>query len=99
MKVNIAEQETIISFSVEGYLDTTTAPKFEAELTPYLAGEKSFVFDFSGLEYISSAGLRVILRTLNILEERDRSLTVRNIKGEVREVFEMTGFDSLLALE
>lgn len=99
MKVNIEEQDTAVLFSVEGYLDTTTAPEFDAILSPYVAGEKNFVLDFAGLEYVSSAGLRVILRATQTLENTGRTVTVRNISGEVREVFELTGFDTLLTLE
>ena len=99
MKVNITEMDTCVLFSVEGYLDTTTASPFEEALMPYLAVEKSFVFDFSELEFITSAGLRVVLHTQQTLEETGRTITVRNSNEEVMEVFEMVGFDEFLIFE
>ena len=99
MKIDITEQDTNVLYSVEGYLDTTTAPQFESALTPYLPGKKNFIFDFSDLEYVSSAGLRVILRIQQTLEETGRSITVRNSNEEVAEVFEMVGFDEFLTFE
>lgn len=99
MKVNITEQTASVIFSVEGYLDTTTASQFESALAPYLAGQKNFIFDFAELEYISSAGLRAVLRAQQTLEEAGRSITVRNSNEEVMEVFEIVGFDEFLLFE
>lgn len=99
MKINIVEQDTTILFSVKGYLDTTTSSKFEEVLSPYLEGEKNFLFDFAELEYVSSAGLRVILRTAQTMEDTNRTISVRNSNEEVLEVFGLTGFDEFLILE
>ena len=99
MKISITEMDTCVLFSVEGYLDMTTASPFEEALMPYLAVEKNFVFDFSELEFISSAGLRVVLRAQQTLEETGRTITVRNSNEEVMEVFEIVGFDEFLIFE
>lgn len=68
-------------------------------MTSCLSEEKNFVFDFAGLEYISSAGLRVILRTQQRLAGAGRSITVKNSNEEVMEVFEMVEFNEFLTFE
>ena len=62
-------------------------------------GITELIMDFAAVDYISSAGLRVILMANQQMEECDGSMTVRNINEDIREIFEMTGFDSLLDLE
>lgn len=96
MKLNITEQDNNAIFSVEGRLDTTTFSEFETALAPYLNGTMNLVFDFGELEYLSSAGLRVILRTQQKIEETDRTMIIKNSNEEVMEVFEMTGFADFL---
>jgi anti-sigma B factor antagonist len=87
--------ELIISF--EGRLDTMTAPELEAELRG-LSDVKVLVVDMSKLVYVSSAGLRVLLKAQKIMN-RQGSMKVKNISRDIREVFEITGFDELLNIE
>lgn len=84
--------------AVEGRLDTTTAPQLEENVRSSIDGMKSLVFDFEKLEYISSAGLRVLLATQKIMNKQG-SMTIRNVNETVMEVFEVTGFVDILTIE
>lgn len=84
--------------SVEGRLDTTTAPQLEENVRSSIDGIKSLVFDFEKLEYISSAGLRVLLAMQKIMNKQG-SMTIRNVNETVMEVFEVTGFVDILTIE
>lgn len=81
--------------ALKGRLDTVTAPDLEKELT--LDGVDSLVFDFNELEYISSAGLRAILNAQKKM--KNKKMVIRNVKPEINEIFEMTGFSSILTIE
>ena len=87
-----------LELKVAGRLDTTTAPQLEAELKASIEGVTSLVFNFEGLEYISSAGLRVLLyaqKTMN----RQGSMVIRGANSDVMDVFEVTGFQDILTIE
>lgn len=88
---------TELTISVKGRLDTTTAPQLEAEMAT-LAGVTDLTLDFSELEYISSAGLRVLLSMQKTMNKQGK-MTVRNICEDIREVFEITGFSDILTIE
>lgn len=83
---------------LEGRLDTTTAPQLEVELKRSISGITELIFDFAGLEYISSAGLRVLLAAQKVMNKQG-SLTIRNVNSVVMEVFEITGFVDILTIE
>ena len=83
--------------ALEGRLDTNTAPQLEAELKTSLSGITELELDFSGLEYISSAGLRVLLAAQKAMN-RQGKLTIRNVNETIREVFEITGFVDILTI-
>ena len=82
---------------VVGRLDTQTAPDLEKEIDNVVSNLKELVFDMTGLEYISSAGLRVVLKLKKIMD-RVGTLEVINPNELVLEVFEITGFSALLGL-
>ena len=84
--------------AVEGRLDTTTAPQLEENVRSSIDGMKSLVFDFEKLEYISSAGLRVLLAMQKIMNKQG-SMTIRNVNETVMEVFEVTGCVDILTIE
>lgn len=84
--------------AVVGRLDTTTAPQLEENVRSSIDGMKSLVFDFEKLEYISSAGLRVLLAMQKIMNKQG-SMTIRNVNETVMEVFEVTGFVDILTIE
>ena len=81
-----------------GRLDTVTAPELEAEISTILPTAESLVLDMEKLEYISSAGLRVILKTQKALTQ-NAGLKLIHVSDAVREVFEITGFSDFLTIE
>ena len=81
-----------------GRLDTVTAPELEAEISAILPTAESLVLDMEKLEYISSAGLRVILKTQKALTQK-AGLKLIHVSDDVREVFEITGFSDFLTIE
>jgi anti-sigma B factor antagonist len=81
--------------ALEGRLDTMTSPELEAELNQSLAGADSLTLDFSKLEYISSAGLRVLLSAHKAMSAKG-GMKVTNVNEIVQEVFEVTGFADIL---
>ena len=87
-----------LTVALEGRLDTTTAPLLETELKQGLDGIKQLEFDFGALEYISSAGLRVLLAAQKAMS-RQGSMVIRNVNQIVMEVFEITGFVDILTIE
>lgn len=89
-------EETVIE--LEGRLDTTTAPALDKIINGDLEGIKSLILDFKSLEYISSAGLRVLLGAQKKMQKIG-SMKVVNVREEVMEVFEMTGFADILTIE
>ncbi len=89
---------TKLCVSVEGRLDTTTAPKLESEVGSSLDGITSLVFDFKNLEYISSAGLRVLLSMQKKMNKQGK-MKVINANETIIEIFEVTGFIDILTIE
>lgn len=89
---------TKLTITLAGRLDTTTAPKLETELKQSISGVNELVLDFSGLEYLSSAGLRVLLSAQKVMN-RQGSMVVRNVNETIMEIFEVTGFVDILTIE
>ena len=87
-----------LEIAVEGRLDTMTAPELEKELNQSLSGADSLTLDFSKLEYISSAGLRVLLSAHKMMNNKG-GMKVTNVNEIVQEVFEVTGFADILNIE
>ena len=92
----IEGQEAVIA--LEGRLDTVTAPDLEKELQEILPNITKLVFDFANLEYLSSAGLRVLLNTQKIISKVGKMI-VKNVNDTIMDVFDMTGFTSILTIE
>ncbi len=87
-----------LDLALEGRLDTTTAPQLEAELKQSANGVTELVMDFSGLEYLSSAGLRVLLSAQKVMN-RQGSMVIKNVNETIMEIFEVTGFADILTIE
>ncbi|MBR0035817.1 MAG: STAS domain-containing protein [Synergistaceae bacterium] len=87
-----------LTLALEGRLDTTTAPQLETELNASMPGVKALVFDMSKLAYISSAGLRVLLKAQKTMNKQG-TMTIKNAGAEILEIFEVTGFDEILNIE
>ena len=83
---------------LEGRLDTTTAPQLEAELGSALSGVTALKFDLAKLEYISSAGLRVLLSAQKTMNKQG-TMVITGVSTEVQEIFDVTGFSDLLTIE
>ena len=98
MNINMNKEEKNLTLEIEGRLDTTTAPQLEACLKDNIGDSKHLVMDFSRLEYISSAGLRVILAAQKIMNKQGE-MVIKNVNDTVMEVFEITGFADILHIE
>lgn len=99
LTINMNRDGDALTVALEGRLDTTTAPKLESEIRPVLKdGVTELTFDMQALDYVSSAGLRVLLSAQKIMN-RQGEMTVRNVNDDVMEVFEVTGFVDLLNIE
>ena len=87
-----------VTLNVSGRLDTTTAPELEKTVDSVLDGTKELVFDMTGLEYISSAGLRVILKAQKAMNAQG-SMKLTGVNDSIMEVFDITGFLDILTIE
>ena len=87
-----------LKLALGGRLDTTTAPQLETELKSSLDGVKRLELDFAGLEYISSAGLRVLLAAQKTMNKQGE-MVLRNVCDDIMEVFDITGFCDILTIE
>lgn len=97
MKIEKKLNGNTLVFALDGRLDTTTAPELENEIGD-LDGVEELIFDMEKLEYISSAGLRVILKAQKIMNEKG-SMKLKNVGESIMEVFEITGFSDILTIE
>ena len=98
MTIEIQKNAVEAIIELVGRLDTTTAPALDKTISEDIEGIKNLVLDFSGLEYISSAGLRVLLSAQKKMQKIG-SMKVKNVCEEVMDVFEMTGFADILVIE
>ena len=87
-----------LNLKVVGRLDTTTAPQLEAEFKDSLMGVTKLVLDFENLEYLSSAGLRVILGAQKTMNKQGEMI-IKNVNETINEIFEVTGFIDILTIE
>ena len=85
-------------FALEGRLDTNTSPELEKELRETLPGVSALELDFENLDYISSAGLRVLLSAQKLMS-RQGEMKVKNVNETIMEIFEVTGFTDILTIE
>ena len=98
MEINKKLEGETLTLAVSGRVDTMTAPQLEAELKRSVDGIKALIFDFAGVEYISSAGLRVLLAAYRVMT-RQGSMKITGANESVMEVFEITGMTDILTLE
>ena len=98
MTIGKTKKEGALVISLEGRLDTVTAPELENELKESLADVTSLTFDFKALDYISSAGLRVLLSAQKIMNGRGQ-MKICNVNETIMEIFEVTGFSDILTIE
>ncbi|MCR4590238.1 MAG: STAS domain-containing protein [Lachnospiraceae bacterium] len=98
LNINKDKKGEALVYFLEGRLDTTTAPQLEGDIKESIEGVKSLVMDLAKLEYISSAGLRVLLSAQKTMNKQG-SMVVRNVRDEVNEIFDVTGFSDILTIE
>ncbi len=97
MTITKNQNGTHLDLAQEGRLDTTTAPRLEAELKQSVSGVTELTLDFEKLEYLSSAGLRVLLSAQKVMN-RQGSMVIRNVNETIMEIFEVTGFVEILTI-
>ncbi len=98
LNINKTIEDKTLTVTLEGRLDTTTAPQLESELKSELAGVTTLVMDFEKLEYISSAGLRVLLSAEKVMNKQGE-MKVIHVSDVINEIFEVTGFSDILNIE
>lgn len=98
MTIRQTKNENALTVALEGRLDTMTAPELEAALKDALEGVTELTFDLEKLEYISSAGLRVLLSAQKTMN-RQGSMKVLHPNEIIAEIFEVTGFTDILTIE
>ena len=98
MTINIEKENGITAMRIEGRLDTITAPELEKAINDEGEALKNLVLDFKGVDYISSAGLRVLLSAQKKMNVQG-SMELINVSEDVRDVLEMTGFAEILVIK
>ena len=97
MTIKKNKADNVMTIALSGRLDTVTAPELELEISNALAGITELILDLEKLDYISSAGLRVLLSTQKTMNERG-IMTVKNVNSAIMEIFEVTGFTDILTI-
>ena len=87
-----------LTVTIVGRLDTTTAPDLEASLKESFEGVTKLILDFAELEYLSSAGLRVLLASQKVMNKQGE-MVIRNVNETINEIFDVTGFIDILTIE
>ena len=98
MTISKKQNGTDLEIALDGRLDTMTSPELESELRASMDGIDTLTLDFGNLDYISSAGLRVLLAAYKVMSAKG-GLKVKGANEVVREVFEVTGFSDILDIE
>jgi anti-anti-sigma factor len=100
MDLQTRTEDNAIVVTISGRLDAVTAPDYESKIREMIdRGNAYFVVDFEQLDYISSAGLRALLLMGKLLKEKDGRVCFANVKGNVRSVFDMSGFSTIFQME
>ena len=98
MNIEKKENGTELWMGLSGRLDTTTAPLLETTLKREIAGKTMLIFDFVDLEYLSSAGLRVLLSAQKVMNKQGEMI-IKNVNSTIMDIFEVTGFSEILTIE
>lgn len=88
-----------LTIEIEERIDTVTSPVFENEINDEMGNFDSLILDFTNLEYISSAGLRVLIATQKKLKPEDIPMVIKNVNETISEIFRISGFDKILKIE
>lgn len=98
LNINKAEEGSKLTISLQGRLDTTTAPQLDEEVKQLQDKVTELTFDMADLQYISSAGLRVLLSAQKLMNKQG-SMTITNVSPEIMEIFDVTGFCDILTIK
>ena len=98
LKIEKKQDDKKLEAALEGRLDTTSTPQLEAALKDSFDAIDELILDFTGLEYISSAGLRVLLSSQKIMSKKG-GMKVTHVSDVIMEIFEVTGFSDILTIE
>lgn len=98
MEIKKVTNNGTLNVTISGRVDTTTAPALEQELKASYDGCNALVIDFANVEYISSAGLRVLLSAQKVMCKKD-GMKLINVSSDIMEIFEVTGFSDILTIE
>ena len=98
MTINKEKNGSELVLTLEGRLDTITAPMLEKELKQEIGGVNLLIMNFAGVECISSAGLRVLLAAQKVMN-RQGQMIIRNVNDTIADIFEITGFSDVLTVE
>lgn len=98
MTINTKKDGNEMTIAISGRLDTSTAPKLEAAIKDDIGGIRNLIIDVKDLDYISSAGLRVLLSTQKKMNQQGK-MKVVNVNETVMEIFEITGFTDILTID
>ena len=96
MTINVERDFELVTLGITGRLDTTTAPNLESVVNELFEDTKELVFDMHDVEYISSAGIRVLLGAYKKMSKNQGAMRIEKANDMVREVFEMTGLSDML---
>lgn len=96
MEIKINNENETTSLEISGSIDSSTSNQLETSINEIIDDAKNLILDFEQVDYISSAGLRVVLATMKKLKEKEGALKIVNASPVVKEVFEMTGFSSFI---
>lgn len=99
LKIEKQKSGTELTLILKGRLDTNTSKELEVTLRQAIDGIEKLIFDFTELEYLSSAGLRVLLTAQKVMTRQKGDMIIHNINDVVKEVFEVTGFDDIFCVE
>ena len=98
MNIVKTKNKDTLTIKVEGRIDSATAPELESTVKSNIEQCKELVFDFEKLDYISSAGLRILLGAQKIMKDKEK-MKVKNVNDTINEIFEVTGFSYILNIE
>lgn len=99
MEITKTYNDKELTLTVEGRIDTITSQDLDKEINDEFGNFDSLIMDFTNLEYISSAGLRVLIATQKKLKAEDIPFVIKNVNDSVGEIFRMSGFDKILTIE
>lgn len=99
MNIEKSYDNKVLTLTVKGRIDTITSKELEEEINAEIGNFDSLIIDFTDLEYISSAGLRVLIATQKKLKADNIPMIIKNVNDSVNEIFRMSGFDKILKIE